>query len=48
MKLQKMGILAMTADRSATLLSFSGFGRFHFTIELEEDMFPDLFNNNWC
>jgi hypothetical protein len=45
---QKTVTLATTADVSAMLLSFSGFGRFHYTIELEEDMFQDLFNNNWC
>jgi hypothetical protein len=36
MKWQKMGILAMTADASAMLLVFSVFGKFHYTIELEE------------
>jgi hypothetical protein len=46
MKWQKMGILAMTADASAMLLEFSGFGRLHFTMKFELDLLPIWINNN--
>ena len=41
MNWQKTGTRARTVDPSATLLVFSGFGRLHFTMKFESDLFPD-------
>ena len=41
MNWQKTGTRATAADPSAMLLVFSGFGRLHFTMKFESDLFPD-------
>ncbi len=41
MNWQKKGTRATAADPSAMLLVFSGFGRLHFTMKFDSDLFPD-------